>query len=111
MKNDLEGCLLYIPQVRKYFTQFCYCKIVADSKPSYICRISSTVRHYQSMMDSDNLLKGQSYSELKESYVLLICLYDPFKQGLPVYTFKNTCEENPNATELSFCKSCQKNKK
>ncbi len=54
-------------------------------------------RYYQSMMDSDNLLKGQSYSELKESYVLFICLYDPFKQGLPVYTFKNICEENPNA--------------
>ena len=52
------------------------------------------------MMDSDNLLKGQSYSELKESYVLFICLYDPFKQGLPVYTFKNTCEENP-ATSLN----------
>ena len=54
-------------------------------------------RYYQSMMDSDNLLKGQSYSELKESYVLFICLSDPFKQELPVYTFKNTCEENPAA--------------
>ena len=52
-------------------------------------------RYYQSMMDSDNLLKGQSYRELKESYVLFICLSDPFKQRLPVYTFKNTCEENP----------------
>ena len=47
------------------------------------------------MMDSDNLLKGQSYRELKENYVLFICLSDPFKQGLPIYTFKNTCEENP----------------
>ena len=54
-------------------------------------------RYYQSMMDSDNLLKGQNYNDLKESYVIFICLSDPFKQGLPVYTFKNTCEENPAA--------------
>ena len=54
-------------------------------------------RYYQSMMDSDNLLKGQNYRELKESYVLFICLSDPFKLGLPVYTFKNLCEKNPSA--------------
>lgn len=59
--------------------------------------LGKRLRYYQSMMDSDNLLKGQSYSELKESFVLFICLSDPFKQGLPVYTFKNTCEENPAA--------------
>ena len=49
------------------------------------------------MMDSDNLLKGQNYNDLKESYVIFICLSDPFKLGLPVYTFKNLCEENPTA--------------
>jgi len=49
------------------------------------------------MMDSDNLLKGQNYNDLKESYVILICLSDPFKLGLPVYTFRNFCEENPSA--------------
>ncbi len=59
--------------------------------------LGKRTRYYQSMMDSDNLLKGQNYRELKESYVLFICLSDPFKQGLPVYTFKNTCEENPAA--------------
>ena len=49
------------------------------------------------MMDSDNLLKGQNYNDLKESYVIFICLSDPFKLGLPVYTFRNLCEENPAA--------------
>ena len=53
--------------------------------------------YYQSMMDCDNLLKGQNYNDLKESYVILICLSDPFKLGLPVYTFRNLCEENPSA--------------
>ena len=59
-------------------------------------------RYYQSMIDIDSLLKGQDYSELKESYILFICKEDPFdkneneKFGLPCYTFKSICEENPD---------------
>ena len=48
-------------------------------------------RYYQSLMDVDNLLRGQSYAELKESYVIFICTQDPFGRGLPVYTFHNVC--------------------
>ena len=44
-------------------------------------------------MDVDCLLRGQSYAELKDSYVLFICTQDPFNKGLPVYTFENTCRE------------------
>ena len=51
-------------------------------------------RYYQSLMDVDCLLRGQSYAELKESYVIFICTQDPFDKGLPVYTFENTCKEN-----------------
>ena len=45
-------------------------------------------------------MKGQNYTELKDSYILFICKYDPFEDsnkkhfGLPCYTFRNTCEEN-----------------
>ena len=42
-------------------------------------------------MDVDNLLRGQSYAELKESYVIFICKQDPFGKGLPVYT----CAQKP----------------
>ncbi|MGP1459762.1 MAG: Rpn family recombination-promoting nuclease/putative transposase [Treponema sp.] len=59
--------------------------------------LGKRARYYQSMMDADSLLKGRSYSELKESFVIFICLTDPFKFGLPAYTFKNFCEENPAA--------------
>ena len=58
-------------------------------------------RYYQSMIDMDSLMKGQDYSELKDSYILFICKRDPFKDEqkkhyeLPCYTFKNTCSENP----------------
>ena len=51
-------------------------------------------RYYQSLMDVDCLLRGQSYAELKESYVIFICTQDPFGKGLPVYTFENTCRED-----------------
>ena len=48
-------------------------------------------RYYQSLMDVDNLLRGQSYAELKESYIIFICTQDPFGKGLPVYEFRNIC--------------------
>ena len=51
-------------------------------------------RYYQSLMDVDNLLRGQSYAELKESYVIFLCTQDPFGRGLPVYTFRNLCSED-----------------
>ena len=63
--------------------------------------LGKRTRYYQSMIDMDSLMKGQDYSELKDSYILFICKHDPFKDesnkhyGLPCYTFKNTCEENP----------------
>ncbi|MGI5173348.1 Rpn family recombination-promoting nuclease/putative transposase [Treponema sp. HNW] len=56
--------------------------------------LAKRTRYYQSLMDVDNLLTGQGYDELKESYVMFICLTDPFKQDLPVYTFRNVCSEN-----------------
>ena len=55
-------------------------------------------RYYQSMLDTDNLLKGQHYTELPDSYVVFICKNDPFEKELPIYTFQTVCIENPNLT-------------
>ena len=66
--------------------------------------IGKRTRYYQSMIDIDSLMKGQDYTELLDSYVLFICTYDPFLKdkrngfGLPCYTFKNTCAENPDVS-------------
>ena len=46
-------------------------------------------RFYQSMIDIDNLLKGEHYYELPTSFVIFICKYDHFKLNLPIYTFQN----------------------
>lgn len=51
-------------------------------------------RYYQSIMDADYLQKGHTYSDLKENFVIFICLEDLFGQGLPIYTFENTCNED-----------------
>ena len=45
------------------------------------------MRYYQSMMDIDRLNRGEGFRELKESYVVFICLDDPFDDGKPVYNF------------------------
>ena len=74
---------------------------VAESSRVFDIEIQTSVppdlpkrtRYYQSLMDVDCLLRGQSYAELKDSYVLFICTQDPFNKGLPVYTFENTCRE------------------
>ena len=52
-------------------------------------------RYYQSMIDTNNLLKGEHYSELPQSFVIFICNYDPFNLNLPCYSFANRCNENP----------------
>ncbi len=63
--------------------------------------LGKRTRYYQSMIDMDSLMKGEDYSELKDSYILFICKKDPFKDenknhfGLPCYTFRNICEEKP----------------
>ena len=51
-------------------------------------------RYYQSVIDMDNLSKGENYSKLKDSYVIFLCLDDIFHQALPVYTFENLCRED-----------------
>ena len=51
-------------------------------------------RYYQSIIDMDNLSKGENYTKLKDSYVIFLCLTDIFQKNLPVYTFENVCRED-----------------
>ena len=72
---------------------------VSDSERVFDIEIQTSIppslpkrtRYYQSLMDVDNLLRGQNYAELKKSYVIFICTQDPFGKGLPVYEFRNIC--------------------
>ena len=45
------------------------------------------MRYYQSLMDIELLNRGENYRNLKETYVLFICLTDPIGEGKAVYNF------------------------
>lgn len=71
--------------------------------------LGKRTRYYQSMVDIDSLMKGEDYSELKDSYILFICKFDPFRDekkephGLYRYTFRNICSENSSVNLDDKC--------
>ena len=52
-------------------------------------------RYYQGILDVQALNQGDDYKNLKDSYVIFICVPDLFQKGLAKYTFENLCIENP----------------
>ena len=74
---------------------------VDDGKTIYNCEMQTAVRrslpkrcrYYQSQIDMKCLSKGQDYTELKKSYVIFICTFDPFDLSRYIYTFENVCLE------------------
>ena len=53
-------------------------------------------RYYQGVMDIKETVHNTRYKDLKESYVIFICLEDPFNLSSPIYTKKSTFIETPN---------------
>ena len=51
-------------------------------------------RYYSSMIDASTLLTGVDYTHLSETFIIFLCKEDQFEKGLPVYTFKTTCQED-----------------
>ncbi len=51
-------------------------------------------RYHQAQMDVMSLPSGSDFNELKPNYVVFICRFDPFGDGLYRYTFTNRCAEN-----------------
>ena len=72
-------------------------------KTVYDIEMQSTVRknlpkrsrYYQGMIDLNLIERGADYKELKKSFIIFICMSDPFGKGLHVYTFENQCKELP----------------
>ena len=48
-------------------------------------------RYYQGLMDLNLLESGGTYANLKNSYVVFICTFDPFEMKFCRYEFKNMC--------------------
>ena len=51
-------------------------------------------RYYQSLISMDMLRRGMEYPELRKSYVVFICTFDPYGKGLPVYHFTYRSKED-----------------
>ena len=56
------------------------------------------MRYYQGMIDLNILEKGGDYNELKKSYVIFICTFDPYGQGRHLYSFEYLCDQDPSLT-------------
>lgn len=49
--------------------------------------LGKRARYYQSQIDNETLMKGQTFHKLKESFVILLSTFDPFSYGLRRYQF------------------------
>lgn len=74
---------------------------VDDGRTVYNCEMQTVMnrnlprrsRYYQSQIDVNLLAKGEDYWNLKKSFVIFICTFDPFGEDAYVYTFENMCRE------------------
>lgn len=53
-------------------------------------------RYYHDQIDMDALLTGDSYENLPDTYVIFICDFDPFGDGLYRYSTGTYCRETGN---------------
>lgn len=53
--------------------------------------LSKRARYYQGLVDLNLLESGGDYSDLKRSYIIFICTFDPFDKDLCCYEFENVC--------------------
>ena len=65
-----------------------------EIQTSHFLDLGKRARYYQGLTDVDSVQSGMDYDVLKDSYVIFLCLGDPFGQGLPVYTFRYRADEN-----------------
>ena len=82
-------------------------QVTGDNSTVYSDKDETTVikglplrtRYYQSLISMDMLKQGMKYRELRKSYVIFICTFDPFGKGLPMYHFTYRCKED-NTLEM-----------
>ncbi|MCH3949663.1 MAG: Rpn family recombination-promoting nuclease/putative transposase [Acidaminococcus sp.] len=53
------------------------------------------MRHEEDLMTDEQIRNGTPCEELNDTYIIFICTYDPFSNGLAKYEFGFRCKENP----------------
>ena len=51
--------------------------------------LAKRMRYYQAALDVLFLDKGEHYSNLNDSYIIFLCLFDSVGKDMPIYTFEN----------------------
>ncbi len=64
------------------------------NKRDWRAQLPKRTRYYQALIDLNLLERGSVFTELAQTYVIFICLKDPFDEGRYKYTFENRCVEN-----------------
>ena len=59
-------------------------------------KIPQRMRLYQASIDVYMTEKGTFYANMPNTVIIFFCMFDPIGEGLPVYTFKNICEQDKN---------------
>ncbi|UTC65058.1 Rpn family recombination-promoting nuclease/putative transposase [Treponema sp. OMZ 788] len=60
--------------------------------------IPKRMRFYQAAIDISFLDKGNSYTNLNDTFIIFICMFDTVGKNMPIYTFENICIEDKNTT-------------
>ena len=76
-----------------------------EMQTSYHKFIGKRIRYYDSVMTINSLESGEQYEDLPNSYIIFICLYDPFGQGRAVYEFTKRDKTDPSL-ELDDGSTC-----
>lgn len=66
-----------------------------EMQTSKMKNLPKRTRYYQGVIDLNIIEKGAEYDDLKRSYIIFICMQDPFDEGLHLYNFENRCREKP----------------
>ncbi|MCC8060843.1 MAG: Rpn family recombination-promoting nuclease/putative transposase [Clostridiales bacterium] len=61
-------------------------------------------RCYQSQIDVESLVPGAEFTDLPESYVIFICMFDPFGRERYCYTYREKCLEDGELLGDGTCK-------
>jgi len=65
-----------------------------EMQPTMTANLPKRSRYYQGMIDLNLIEKGADYKDLKKSYIIFICMQNPFiNNDLHLYTFENRCNE------------------
>ena len=76
-----------------------------EMQTSYHKFIGKRIRYYDSVMTINSLESGKQYEKLPNSYIIFICLYDPFGMGRAVYEFTKRDKTDPALTKQLYPQS------